>query len=494
MNQIRSFFSFKTVYSQNKTFLVFSIGRKEEINYSQVQMLENDAFRDYILPFQCTKTATTNKISFDVSGLTSLSEYLKTDMKQDQYFEIISGIQKIISFCQKSYLSIDNLICDTKYMYYHNTLKKILMLYIPVKKQHYICDSIPECLKKIHRSAKSVIITDGNYMNRYETYLERFAGSHQKNKTNSFSPDSLLHFFNENSAVKDDVGEKKNSADKADIRHEKFSISKQLISVPVDEEKSAPERFVPPVNESVQHTYSATVVRSRRDELFLTDRYGSRFDIRSFPFTIGRNDDNDLVVHESTVSGRHAVITEDCGRYFIKDESSNGTYLNDENNRISYAEINSGDKLFFDSFPYVFSVIKAEEPKESSSGTVMVSRRRQPERPAEPVSFPAQNIGNEQQYPTELATSPGQKALAYLRRTDDTVIRIMSLPYTDMSVLGITIYSENVNGRNAIFIKSISCNSLVFENSVVEYGMSAELFSGCSLTINSVKYTFFVEN
>ncbi len=63
-----------------------------------------------------------------------------------------------------------------------------------------------------------------------------------------------------------------------------------------------------------------------------------------------------------------------------------------------------------------------------------------------------------------------------------------------MSVLGITIYSENVNGRNAIFIKSISCNSLVFENSVVEYGMSAELFSGCSLTINSVKYTFFVEN
>lgn len=28
MNQIRSFFSFKTVYPQNKTFLVFSIGRK----------------------------------------------------------------------------------------------------------------------------------------------------------------------------------------------------------------------------------------------------------------------------------------------------------------------------------------------------------------------------------------------------------------------------------------------------------------------------------
>lgn len=494
MNHIRSFFSFKTVYSQNKTFLVFSIGRKEEINYSQVQMLENDTYRDYILPFQCTKTASTNKISFDVSGLTSLSEYLKTDMRQEQYFEIISGIQKIISFCQKSYLSMDNLICDTRYMYYHNTLKKILMLYIPVKNQHYVCDSIPDCLKKIHSNAKSIIITDGNYMNRYESYLERFASSHKKNGTNSFSPDSLLHFFNENSVMKGDAVEPKSSVEKVDIRPDRFPISQQLISVPVDEEKPVPDRFAQPVIETVQQTYSATVVRSRRDELFLTDRYGSRFEIRSLPFTIGRNDDNDLAVHESTVSGRHAVITEDCGRYFIKDESSNGTYLNDENNRISYTEINSGDKLYFDSFPYIFSVIKAEEPKESSSGTVMVSRRRQPERPTEPVSFSAQNIGNEQQHPAAASPATGQKALAYLRRTDDMVIRIMNFPYTDSSVLGIMIYTEKVNSRNAIFVKSISCNSLVFENSVVEYGTSVEIFSGCSLTINSVKYTFFVEN
>ena len=208
MNQIKNFFAFKTVYSQNKTFLVFSISRKEEINYSQVQMLENEAYRDYILPFQCTKTASTNKISFDVSGLTSLSEYLKTEMRQEQYFEIISGIQKIISFCQKSYLSLDNLVCDTKYMYYHNTLKKILMLYIPVKNPHYIRDSIPDCLKKIHNSAKGIIITDGNYMNKYEGYLERFSSSNKKNSTNSFSPYSLLHFFNENNVSKNESNNK----------------------------------------------------------------------------------------------------------------------------------------------------------------------------------------------------------------------------------------------------------------------------------------------
>ena len=128
MNPIKNLLSFKTTYEGNKTYLVFSIEKKEEINYSEVQMLEKDAYRSYFLPFQCTKTSRSNKISFDVSGLTALSEYLKTEMKQDQYFELISDIQKIISACQKAYLSYDNLVCDPKYMYYHNTLKKVLMI------------------------------------------------------------------------------------------------------------------------------------------------------------------------------------------------------------------------------------------------------------------------------------------------------------------------------------------------------------------------------
>ncbi len=487
MNQIKNFFAFKTVYSQNKTFLVFSISRKEEINYSQVQMLENEAYRDYILPFQCTKTASTNKISFDVSGLTSLSEYLKTEMRQEQYFEIISGIQKIISFCQKSYLSLDNLVCDTKYMYYHNTLKKILMLYIPVKNPHYIRDSIPDCLKKIHNSAKGIIITDGNYMNKYESYLERFSSSNKKNSTNSFSPDSLLHFFNENNVSKNESNNKEQQFKEPDFRQREFPISHQVISGEKGFDIHIPEPYKPPVEKPQKNTFSETIIKSNKSKVFVTDRCGNRFDILHFPFKVGRNNYNDLVINEGTVSGDHAVISENNGRYFIKDESSNGTYLNDANNRISYTEIQNGDIIYFESFPFVFSVEKINET--SSTGTVMISRRRQPELADKPTLSSAA-----QRYQPEPSAVPDQKALAYLRREDGALIRIMNFPYNESADMGITIYTESTSSRTAIFVKNVSCNSLVFENSVVEYGAAYEIFSGCSLIINSVKYTFFVEN
>ena len=231
MNPIKNLLSFKTTYDGNKTYLVYSISKKEEINYSEVQMLEKDAYRNYFLPFQCTKTSRSNKISFDVSGLTALSEYLKTEMKQEQYFEIVSGIQKIISVCQKVYLSYDNLICDPKYMYYHNILKQVLMIYIPVKNQHYVCDSIPKCLINIHKSAKRVIITDGNYMNNYENFLLQYTSSDKK-KGNSFSPDSLLHFFNENVRAADSRDEriKAEQQKQEPISTSKFSINSQIAS------------------------------------------------------------------------------------------------------------------------------------------------------------------------------------------------------------------------------------------------------------------------
>ena len=473
MNGLKTLRSFKTVYSENKTFLVFSIRKKEEINYSQVQMLENESYREYFLPFQCTKTASTNKISFDISGMTSLSEYLKTEMTQEKYFEIISGIQKVVSFCHKSYLSYDNLVCNPKYMYYHNTLKKVLMVYIPLKNHHYVCDDIPKCLKKLHKSAKSVIITDGNYMNKYQMYLDLYLNSSRKKGANSFSPDSLLHFFNEN--------------EMSGKQSEKIEYAQESVSVPQKNAYSISSQIVediqlmPSEPDMSSHTSSATVVRSRRDEVYLTDDKGNRTYISDLPFTIGRNKGKDLVIDQPTVSGEHAVITAENGKYFIKDVSRNGVYLNDEDNRITYTEINDGDKLYFDSFCYTFSLAKqAEQQNTTSSHTVVVSRRHHND--AEPVK-------TEEQKPQTVS----EKALAYLKKTSDgTVTRVMQYPFTAFD--GIEITNEAAENRICIYIGNISCEQLLFEDKTVEKGGRTEIFSGCTLTINGEKYMFTVEN
>ena len=490
MNPIKNLLSFKTVYSENKTYLVFSIGKKEEINYSQVQMLENDACHEYLLPFQCTKTAKSNKISFNVSGLTSLSEYLKTEMSQEEYFEIIAGIQRIISFCQRSYLSYDNLICDPKYMYYHNTLKRILMMYIPLKNPHYICDSIPKCLVNIHKNAKRVIITDGNYLTRYERYLTQYASSDKK-KGNSFSPDSLLHFFNENAASENSVIPSRPQPDKNARREPNYSINNQIAP---SEQRRQPLNTSATIGAAIDDTafenpanpsYSATVVRSRRDEIFLTDDFGSRYDINNFPFNIGRSPANDLVIEQPTVSGKHAVITENEGHFFIKDLSTNGTYIHDEDNKISNAEIFDGDRIIFDRYGYTFSCIRTA-PEDVTTKTVMVSRRRHSEKPADSTAPAAEN--------TAPAVSEG-KALAYLKRmSDESRIKIINFPFESDEADGVAIFVQNTGGTPDIFIKNVSCGALSFEGTAIEQGMTAELFSGCSLEINGEAFMFIIEN
>lgn len=509
---------FKTVHSKNKTFLIVSIGRKENINYSQVQMLESDKFREYILPFQCTKTTTSNKISFDISGLTSLSEYIKTEINQSQYFKILFDIQKILSFCNKACLSLDNLVCDIKHMYYHNTLNKIQMLYIPVQNHHYICDSISDCLKKLHRHAKNVIRTDENYMNRYEEYLSQFEKSSKKYMTNSFSPDSLLHFFNENKSEvnadtpfiqdNDDFTQSNLNQNSSNINYStsasksihnnnnnynynSHSVSNRNFPVSDNKQSASDHDFSVSNNKSCDlnndfFMSNQTVVVSHKDRVFLADQYNNRYDINKFPFTIGRTNNNDFIINEDTVSSDHATILKINGNYYIEDtKSTNGTFLNDPNNKVKYTQIKNGDVLYFYCYQYVFSVETANKTEETSSGTIMVSRKR-------PNTF--SDNSNNTAYSNNIQVNQDTKAIAYLRKSDGTIIRIMSFPFTDSSLDGIIIYSRNTNNRTAIFIKNNSHNTIIFENSEIRYCETAEIFSGCSLIINGMNYTFYIEN
>lgn len=65
---------------------------------------------------------------------------------------------------------------------------------------------------------------------------------------------------------------------------------------------------------------------------------------------IGRSADNDWVLPDPArfVSGRHARIKFDGGRYFLEDTSTNGTYINDSDQPISKStphELKNGDML-----------------------------------------------------------------------------------------------------------------------------------------------------
>ena len=80
---------------------------------------------------------------------------------------------------------------------------------------------------------------------------------------------------------------------------------------------------------------------------------GHRFSLRAGRQTIGRRDDNDIVVNEPSVSSAHAWIINQQGHYVVMNTlSTNGTFVNDT--RVHEATIKHGDRIRFGQVEVVF--------------------------------------------------------------------------------------------------------------------------------------------
>jgi pSer/pThr/pTyr-binding forkhead associated (FHA) protein len=86
----------------------------------------------------------------------------------------------------------------------------------------------------------------------------------------------------------------------------------------------------------------------------LSDPYrGQVFVIDKDDYVIGRGSDADLVLSESTISGRHAKIQKVEDHYEILDlQSTNGTFLN--NLKVERKHLRTEDKVRFDKFEFQF--------------------------------------------------------------------------------------------------------------------------------------------
>ena len=104
-----------------------------------------------------------------------------------------------------------------------------------------------------------------------------------------------------------------------------------------------------------------TVLISDRDKAPVTgwlvvtsgDRKGERFDIRGDEADVGRGNDCEVVIDHETVSGRHAKIRNEGGKYVLYDLASrNGTLLNGK--KISKAQLRDGDEITLGEMKMVF--------------------------------------------------------------------------------------------------------------------------------------------
>ncbi|AIF48790.1 forkhead-associated protein [Dyella japonica A8] len=95
---------------------------------------------------------------------------------------------------------------------------------------------------------------------------------------------------------------------------------------------------------------------------------GHRFSLRAGRQTIGRRDDNDIVVNEPSVSSAHAWIINQQGHYVVMNTlSTNGTFVNDQ--RVHEASIKHGDRVRFGQVEFVFLT---REPRARKPGGIML--------------------------------------------------------------------------------------------------------------------------
>ena len=90
-------------------------------------------------------------------------------------------------------------------------------------------------------------------------------------------------------------------------------------------------------------------IQDKREDFFgiqFINQNEEAWNFENLPVTIGRDPDNDLVLTESTVSGKHAVVLfdETLGAVCIKDQDSrNGLYVNDLPTRMNI--LVDGDRI-----------------------------------------------------------------------------------------------------------------------------------------------------
>jgi type VI secretion system protein ImpI len=88
---------------------------------------------------------------------------------------------------------------------------------------------------------------------------------------------------------------------------------------------------------------------------------GRRKVFHSIGGTIGRLPDNDWVLPDPYVSGRHALVRYLNGRFFVEDTSTNGVFVNAPDSRLSRTQahaLKNGDVLFIDAYEIKVAIEK----------------------------------------------------------------------------------------------------------------------------------------
>lgn len=204
---------------------------------------------------------------------------------------------------------------------------------------------------------------------------------------------------------------------------------------------------------------------------YLTDENDNVYIMERFPFMIGRKQDNDLSLPDiAEISGIHAAVCFENGKYYISDQNStNGTFMEKENcelfygeSRIEKEELHDGCRFYLYRTGFTFHMDRR------SSQTLIIT---------------SQNADT-----VMLDDCPEEEECGVYLEAADGLIPLSVFPFTSD---GFVI--ERKTGIKRSFYCICSENELVIEDEKIPAHEEITLFSGCIFMTDGKKYKFIVK-
>lgn len=217
---------------------------------------------------------------------------------------------------------------------------------------------------------------------------------------------------------------------------------------------------------------------------YLTDENGNVYSIGSFPYVIGRkstSEGTDLSLADiPEISGVHAVLTFEKGKYFIGDNNStNGTFVQKENCELFSAECRiRKEELSDGSVFWLYRTMFVFHTDSTSSQTCIINSA------AAFQSAATLPLNSDNRTDKDLMECRAVISDSY------TETMIYDFPYEN-SEPAFCIEKALNGSRTVYFIRSDKAVRTEGEESAP--GEKAELFSGCHFSVDSKEYTFYIK-
>ncbi len=349
-------FESKVINDINGTYLIITSEVSSVPEY-ELKMFENNKIRHF-LPISASRVNNSVQFNYQIMDYENLTRffYSKT-FDIDSIKDIFQAITEAGRQASEFLLNPDGILLNPEYIYVRN--REFLFCYYPVQTQSF------------HRGVRELMeyilerLEHGNQENVMLAY-----GIYQKILKNNFTMEMLMEeFFKETlggeagKVIVPDFGEmqvkmeEKVIAPKTDLeiieeelsyiepkkKKEKFSLHQLFEKKKISFFNSKPGKKQNRSLVLAERTpYGTTQLLTGK--LLLSESGGINIPLISFPLEIGSS-----LIDNQAVSRRHAIITMECGNFYVEDQgSTNGTLVN--GSRISPYEpvqIKEGDIVTF---------------------------------------------------------------------------------------------------------------------------------------------------